>query len=83
MERIYVAGFDVFYPDWKEKRYFEYRELCGRYGFEMQAQKAAPNEGKTLGTRFFEEHTCYRELSVCGGQLKHISWERARQRYMF
>ncbi len=53
MERIYVAGFDVFYPDWKEKRYFEYRELCAGYGFEMQAQKAAPNEGKTLGEQIF------------------------------
>ena len=41
MDRIYVAGFDVFYPDWKEKRYFVYQELCSKYGFEMQAQKAA------------------------------------------
>ena len=53
MEQIYVAGFDVFYPDWKERRYFEYRELCARYGFEMQALKAAPNEGKTLGEQIF------------------------------
>lgn len=52
MDRIYVAGFDVFYPDWKGKRYFEYQELCRKYDFEMQAQKAAPNEGIPLGRRF-------------------------------
>ena len=53
MDRIYVAGFDVFYPDWLEKRYLEYRALCAGYGFEMQAQKAAPDAGKTLGEQIF------------------------------
>lgn len=55
MDRIYVAGFDVFYPDWKEKRYFVYQKLCSKYGFEMQAQKAAADEGKTLGERGCEK----------------------------
>ncbi len=63
MDRIYVAGYDVFYPDWKEKRYFEYKELCARYDFEMQAQKAAPNEGKTLGERIFLKNIHYIETS--------------------
>ena len=59
MDRIYVAGFDVFYPDWKEKRYFVYQELCSKYGFEMQAQKAAADEGKTLGERIFLKNIHY------------------------
>lgn len=59
MDRIYVAGFDVFYPDWKDKRYFEYQELCRKYGFEMQAQKAAADEGKTLGERIFLKNIHY------------------------
>lgn len=59
MDRIYVAGFDVFYPDWKDKRYFECKELCGKYGFEMQAQKAGADEGKTLGERIFLKNIHY------------------------
>ena len=59
MDRIYVAGFDVFYPDWKEKRYFVYQKLCSKYGFEMQAQKAAADEGKTLGERIFLKNIHY------------------------
>ena len=59
MDRIYVAGFDVFYPDWKEKRNFVYQELCSKYGFEMQAQKAAADEGKTLGERIFLKNIHY------------------------
>ena len=54
MDRIYV-----FYPDWKEKRYFVYQELCSKYGFEMQAQKAAADEGKTLGERIFLKNIHY------------------------
>lgn len=53
MDRIYIAGYDVFYPDWKEKRYFEYQKLCRKYGFEMQAQKAAPDGTISLGRQIF------------------------------
>ena len=63
MDRIYVAGFDVFYPDWKGKRYFEYQELCRKYDFEMQAQKAAPNEGRTLGEKVFLKNIHYIDSS--------------------
>lgn len=63
MDRIYVAGFDVFYPDWREKRYLEYRALCAGYGFEMQAQKAAPDAGKTLGEQIFLKNIHCIEIS--------------------
>ena len=63
MDRIYVAGFDVFYPDWLEKRYLEYRALCAGYGFEMQAQKAAPDAGKTLGEQIFFKNIHCIEIS--------------------
>lgn len=53
MDRIYIAGYDVFYPDWKEKRYFEYQKLCRKYGFEMQAQKSAPDGTISLGRQIF------------------------------
>lgn len=77
MDRIYVAGFDVFYPDWKEKRYFEYRELCQKYGFEMQAQKAAADEGKTLGERIFLKNIHY--IDSCDYVAANLNSFRGRE----
>lgn len=77
MDRIYVAGFDVFYPDWKEKRYFQYRELCQKYGFEMQAQKAAADEGKTLGERIFLKNIHY--IDSCDYVAANLNTFRGRE----
>ncbi len=58
-----MAGFDVFYPDWREKTVFRVQALCAGYGFEMQAQKAAPDAGKTLENKFFLKNIHCIEIS--------------------
>ena len=47
MEKIYTAGFDIFYPD-AVKRMEENRALCQKYQFEpyFQGPKAAESEAK-------------------------------------
>lgn len=53
MDRIYVAGFDVFYPDWREKRYLEYRLYAPDMVLRCRRRKRRRMQGRPWENKFF------------------------------